>query len=119
MGLRSILEATYEGRLTAYRRVFRKENGRTVQKDEAYLTEQPCALSWGGNYRQRGASLKQGLLPEIQYEARVFVSPDAEIPAGSRIVVAQNGVIRDFVTCGEAVKYPTHQEIIVTREDQA
>lgn len=119
MGLRSILEATYEGRLTAYRRIFKKENGRTVQKEEAFLTEQPCALCWGGNYRQRGASLKQEILPEIQYEARIFVSPVVEIPAGSRVVVAQNGVIRDFVTCGEGVKYPTHQEIIVTREDKA
>lgn len=119
MGLRSILEATYEGRLTAYRRIFKKENGRTVQKEEAYLTDQPCALCWGGNYRKRGDSLKQEILPEIQYEARVFVSPAVEIPAGSRVVIAQNGGIWNFVTCGEGVRYPTHQEIVVTREDKA
>ena len=119
MGLRRLIESTYSGRMTAWRRVFCKEGGRTVQKEEAFLTEAPCALSFGGNYRQRGASLKQELLPHIRYEARIFASPDLRIPAGSRITVAQDGVIRDFVTCGEGVVYPTHQEIIVGREEEA
>lgn len=119
MGLRNLIERTYSGRLTAYRRVFREEGGRTVEKELPFLENAACALSWGGNQRQRGAALKQGLVPEIAYEAQIFAAPELDIPAGSRVVVTQDGATREFVTCGEAVIYPTHQQIMVSRRGRA
>ena len=53
----------------------------------------------------------------IDYDAKLFASPELSIPAGCRIFVRQDGVLREFVSCGEAMVYPTHQEIPVSREE--
>ena len=119
MGLRQILEATYEGRLTAYRRIFAEKEGRTVQEEVLLLKNVPCALSWGGGMRKRGAAVKQELVPRIRDEARVFLPPDVELPAGCRVVISQHGTTREFISSGEGVVYPTHQEVVLTREGTA
>lgn len=119
VGIRRILETTYQGKMTVYRRSFQEKDGRLLQKDLVLLENQPCALSWGGGMRKRGNAIEQDALPEIRDEARIFASPDLEIPPGCRIVVTQYGVTRDFISCGESVVYPTHQEIVVTREGMA
>ena len=79
----------------------------------------PCALSRGGSTRRQGSPIRQGEVGEIRYDGKIFASPELTIPAGCRIVVVQDGVVREFVTCGEATVYPTHQEIAVTREERA
>jgi hypothetical protein len=119
LGLRHIIETTYAGRMTVYRRVFQTENGRTVQKDLVSILNQPCALSWGGGFQKRGTAVEQQLSPVIRGQARIFTAPDLDIPAGSRIVVTQYGKTTDFISSGEGVVYPTHQELIVEREDFA
>ncbi len=119
VGLRSVIESTYRGEMTIYRRYAKIENGRTVFREIAAYTGLPCALSRGGSTRRKGTAIWQGELAEVRYDAKIFASPDTVIPAGCRIVVTQDGVQREFITCGEATVYPTHQEIMVTREERA
>ena len=119
MGLRQILEATYEGRMTAYRRIFQEKEGRTVQEEVLLSKNVPCALSWGGGMQKRGRTVEQEKLPHIRNEARVFLSPEIELPAGCRVIVSQHGATREFVSSGEGIVYPTHQEILLTREEMA
>ena len=119
VGLRSVIERTYRGEMTVYRRYAKIENGRTVFREMAAYTGLPCALSRGGSVRRKGTAIRQEELAGIRYDAKIFASPEAEIPAGCRIVVTQDGVLREFISCGEATVYPTHQEITVTREEWA
>ena len=69
--------------------------------------------------RKRGAAVEQELVPRIRDEARVFLPPDVELPAGCRVVISQHGATREFISSGEGVVYPTHQEVVLTREGTA
>ena len=89
------------------------EKGRTVFKEEAVCTAVPCALSRGGSVRRQGSPIRQEETAVIDYDAKLFASPELSIPAGCRIL------LREFVSCGEAMVYPTHQEIPVSREERA
>ncbi len=102
-----------------YRRHAKLENGRTVFRELAAYVQVPCALSRGGRFRRQGEGLRNGELAEISYDAKIFAAPELNIPSGCRIVVRQDGVQRDFISCGEAMVYPTHQEILVSREERA
>lgn len=119
LGLRNAIESTYRGEMTAYRRYAKVEKGRTVFKEEAVCTAVPCALSRGGSVRRQGSPIRQEETAVIDYDAKLFASPELSIPAGCRIFVRQDGVLREFVSCGEAMVYPTHQEIPVSREERA
>ena len=85
----------------------------------AVCTAVPCALSRGGSVRRQGSPIRQEETAVIDYDAKLFASPELSIPAGCRIFVRQDGVLREFVSCGEAMVYPTHQEIPVSREERA
>lgn len=118
VGLRSIIEGTYRGEMTVYRRYAKVEKGRTVFREMAAYTGVPCALSRGGSVRRQGTALRQGAVAEVSYDAKVFLSPEVVVPAGCRVVVTQDGATRNFLVSGEATVYPTHQEIVVTREER-
>ncbi len=119
MGIRGLLEATYQARMTVYTRAFQEREGRMTQVEIVALRDVPCAVSWGGNFRKRGDSIKQSNFPEIREEARIFAAPNLRIPPGSRIVVTDCGVVKNFISSGDGIVYPTHQEIIVAREEMA
>lgn len=119
MGLREIFLSTCTDRMTVYKRVFQEKEGRTVQKDLAFLVEEPCALCYGGALQKRGEALSQGDFPKIEGEARLFAKPELEIPAGCRVEVTHCGRTISFIATGEAVVYPTHQQIVLTREAMA
>ncbi len=119
VGLREVIESTYRGEMTVYRRFAKVENGRTVFGELAVYTGVPCALSRGGSTRRQGTPIRQEETGEIRYDEKIFASPELTIPAGCRIVVVQDGVLREFAACGEATVYSTHQEIAVTREERA
>ena len=119
MGLRSAIEATYSGLMTVYRRFPKIENGRTVFREEAVYTALPCALSRGASTRRQGDALRNNTIATVQYDAKVFLAPEPLIPPGSRVLVLQDGMSRNFVTSGEPMVYPTHQEIVLSREEFA
>ena len=119
MALRSAIEATYQGTMTVYRRFPKIENGRTVFREEALYTALPCALSRGASTRRQGDALRGNAVAAVQYDAKVFLAPEPLIPPGSRVVVLQDGMSRDFIASGEAMVYPTHQEIVLSREEFA
>lgn len=55
----------------------------------------------------------------IQYSPVLFINPDITIKPGSKIIVTQNGVTREFEQSGEPFVYETHQEIALQRIDTA
>ena len=55
---------------------------------------------------ETAASLTQG--------TKLFLPPNVEIKAGSKIIVEQDGVKNAYSASGVPAVYPTHQEIILT-----
>lgn len=82
-------------------------NKRTEFEEETLHSNQPCKLSFesitSANEVDNVASISQGV--------KLFLSPTVSIPAGSKIVVTQNGKITDYERSGEPAIYTNHQEV--------
>lgn len=82
-------------------------NKRTEFEEETIYTNQPCKLSFESitstNETDNVASISQGV--------KLFLSPTVSIPAGSKIVVTQNGKTADYEKSGEPAIYTNHQEV--------
>lgn len=93
------------------RRDVRDEQTKITHKSEVTVIEnQPCKLSFekldATAQTETAASLTQG--------TKLFLPPDVEIKAGSKIIVEQDGVKNAYSASGVPAVYPTHQEIILT-----
>ena len=75
--------------------------------------DQPCRLSFGTSPPAGG-----GPLPAVEQSIKLFLSPETEVPAGSRVVVTRPGLERSFFyfRSGEAQVYSDHQEIRLVME---
>lgn len=107
---RKALESTYEGRATVveYQKI-KDEYGLTSFQEVTVLEDQPCKLSFETLTSNSGdpvATISQGV--------KLFLSPDVEIKAGSKIIVTQHGRTTEYSNSGVPAVYPTHQEIMLT-----
>lgn len=116
--MRKILESTYTGRMTVYHfEDVELLTGETRQEKVIVLENIPCALSQ--------SQLKPVKIAESnshsqkEYLAKLFLAPDIKLEAGSEITVLQDGMNYHFKYSGESFVYPTHQEIMIAREDYA
>lgn len=82
---------------------------RTEHTETVTVTDAPCKLSF---YNTKGDTAKvTDRAPEIEQGAKLFLSKEVVIPAGSKIVVTRAG--REFVykSSGEPRIFTYHQEI--------
>ena len=107
---RKALESTYEGRATVVEYLkIKDEYGLTSFQEVTVLEDQPCKLSFEALTSNSGdpvATISQGV--------KLFLSPDVEIKAGSKIIVTQNGRTTEYSNSGVPAVYSTHQEIMLT-----
>lgn len=96
-------------------------------EDEILYEGLPCRIS----YESVGSAKKSSrlerpnstrkndtLAAEISAYIRLFVSPDADIPPGSDVVVSRAGKEFRFVAAGIAAVYPGHKEIVMTSREE-
>lgn len=109
---RKAMESTYYSGVCSVVecRDVRDEKTKITHKSEVTVIEnQPCKLSFekldAVNQTETAAKTTQG--------TKLFVSPDVEIKAGSKIIVEQDGVKTAYSTSGVPAVYPTHQEIML------
>lgn len=109
---RKIIERTYTGRMDVYGYVdIETDYGETKQERQLLMRDVPCALS---QYQLRPAGHSNSH-SQRSYQAKLFVSPDVRIAAGSDIEVRQDGITYKFAYSGEAFVYSSHQEIVIER----
>ena len=107
---RRAIELTYTGTciVIEYRKKPR-ENKSTGFEEEIVLENQPCRLSF-----ERILSTNQGqAAANLTQSAKLFISPEIHIKPGSKLTVAQNGVVTDYKNSGEPALYATHQEVML------
>lgn len=75
--------------------------------EHTLFEKQPCRLSYGS---MPSTSDTEGPANIVQI-TKLFIAPELEIPAGSKIIVTQNGRTTEFSNSGVPAVYPTHQEI--------
>ena len=84
---------------------YEKPNGSTGFRDVTTLEDEPCLLQYTGV----GAATQGDAVATVVQEIRLFISPDVEIPAGSKITVNSTS----YTHSGASAKYATHQEIVL------
>ena len=84
-----------------------KANGRDEPTEVQKLHGEPCRLS----FSSISSTTEQDSAPLIQQSVKLFVSKTVEIPAGSKIVVTQEGRTTAYARSGEPAVYSCHQEI--------
>lgn len=106
---RAALESTYEGLCTVSEMKDVKDpvSGKTRQEPVVVFADEPCGLS-----QSTLPSATQTVTSDkVEYDAKLFISPDVTIKPGSRITVQQNGMEFKGEQAGKAFRYATHQEI--------
>lgn len=104
--VREAFETMYDSTCTVVvREEYEKDNGSTGFREVTVLENAPCSLQYTG----AGATQQGDAAASVSQEIRIFISPDKEIPAGSKITV--NSV--NYTYSGVAAKYQTHQEIVL------
>ena len=115
---RSAIESLYFDTATIieYREVVDSEDGSTNIEEVVTRENVPCKLSY---YTTSNAHDGIGGDAVIQ-RAKLFISNDVDVKAGSKIIVTVNGVPVVYKNSGEPSRYINHQEIkIQLWEDMA
>ncbi|MDY6680404.1 hypothetical protein, partial [Clostridioides difficile] len=73
-------------------------------KEVIVLENQPCKLSY-----KNIVSATEGKLAKLEQTIKLFISPDIEIKAGSKLIIND----KEYVRSGESAIYSNHQEIIL------
>lgn len=120
MNEQQVIASTFDGVMDVYGRRYR-EGELIYEEEEVLLYERvPCAVSRSrAGARNGNQPVKQGQAAELSYETKVFAAAHLNIPAGCCMVITQYGKTIRYISSGEPVLYPTHQEILVVREDYA
>ncbi len=101
----------YDGTATVseWSKVKDKESGLTKQGEVILLENQPCHLS-----KEKDAAVSQSVsAAQVSQTVKLFIAPDIQIKAGSKITVTQAGITAIYTHSGKAAVYDTHQEILL------
>lgn len=81
----------------------------TKHDEVTLLTEQKCKLS----YEKQTATTLTGGPAVIAQTTKLFIAPELDIPAGSKIIVSQYGKTTEYARSGKPVVYMDQQEIML------
>lgn len=113
--VRKAIESLYKGVCTVYqyKSVVDPVTKRTSVKEVVSCVDQPCRLS----YKNKVSANESNTISSVSQTIMLFVAPELSIPAGSKIVVTQNNVVKTYVASGQPAVYTNHQEIVLEIED--
>jgi hypothetical protein len=106
---RKAIEMLYRGTCTvkAWEAVRDPITHITTHKEVTKFKDLPCKLS----YEKQTATSNTGGPAVIFQTIKLSISPAIDIPAGSKIIVTQDGVTREFSQSSEPAVHMDHQHI--------
>lgn len=113
--IRKAIESLYIGKctITNAQEVFDPVTKRTAFKDVLIVESEPCRLSFSSVKEASQTST----VANVSQVVKLFIRPELDIKAGSKITVTQNGRTVRYVASGAPEVHSNHQEIILTIED--
>ncbi len=104
-------EAAYEGKCTImeFRDVENEETGLSDEEEVIVIENQPCKLS----FEKLTAASQTETAAAVSQVIKLFLAPEINVKAGSKLVVTQNGVTGKYSASGIPAVYSTHQEIVL------
>jgi len=110
--VRKAIESLYTGKcsITVFEKSQNTQNKRQEFAERVLYVDIPCKLSYFDRIKSVAGD---GDLAGVNLSARLFISPEIFIPAGSKITVTQNGRTTSFCRSGESAVYPSHQEVML------
>ena len=115
MSTRKAIESLYKGVciVSNSQKVFDSVTKRTTFQDVVIVENEPCRLSFSNvSEASQGSTVAT-----VSQVVKLFIRPELEIKAGSKITVTQNGRTTKYVASGQPAVYTNHQEIVLTLED--
>jgi len=108
--VKKAIESLYTGKCTVveYKKVRDDKSGISKPKEIVVLKDIPCRLSF-----KNISAADLGYGNAVVQEIKLFISHDVDIKEGSKITVAQNGVMNDYTNSGKPAVYSNHKEIIL------
>lgn len=106
---RKAVEQLYEDVCTVYeyQSVKDEKTKLTEKKEIAVLQDLPCKIS----FENTAATTDKEGAAEQGISVKLFLSPDVDIKAGSKIAVTHNGETVSYSNSGVSARFFTHQEI--------
>lgn len=86
---------------------YRKDNGVTAFRDVVKYDNQPCRVSQGSI----PAANNNHVVSEVNKTIDLYIAPELDIPAGSKIVATFNDISTEYKSSGEPARYATYQKI--------
>ncbi len=104
-------EAAYEGKCTIieFCNVENEETGLSEEEEVIVTENQPCRLS----FEKLDVAFQTETAAAVSQVVKLFLAPEANVKAGSKVVVKQNGVTGEYSASGIPAVYSTHQEIVL------
>lgn len=91
-----------------------KATGLTKKTEEVLYEDLPCHLNHYYYLRHAAKGEKSGAYQRYA----VFLSPEIEVPLGSKLSIRQNGQAADYSYSGVPAVFSTHQELPVARYEE-
>ena len=108
--VRKAIELLYDDTCTVtVKQEYEKDNSANGFNEVVVLENEPCHLSFSS-----ATSTKEGeVAATVSQVTELFISPDVDIPPGSKITVTHNGTTTDYTRSGKSDLYNSHQQIIL------
>lgn len=88
------------------------DDGSTDFTDIVIISNQKCRMS----YVKIGSVDKADMSYHVSQGIKLFLAPEIDVPAGSKITVIHDGHADTYIMSGSPAVYPTHQEIMLEKE---
>lgn len=88
---------------------YQKPNKSTGHREVPVLENQPCMIS----FKTSNSTDNTESASALSQIVKVFLAPEINVKAGSKLSITRNGVTTDYKNSGEPARYDTHQEIVV------
>ena len=94
---------------------YTKANKAKGKRWQTLVSDEPCKLSFFNNVRLNNPSVELPMAAQVFQQAKLFIRPDLEIPAGCRITVTthKNNITLYFENSGIPAFFTNHQEILL------
>ena len=86
---------------------YQKPNKSIGHQEVPVLENQPCMISFK-SFDSTNNTESASALPQT---VKVFLAPEVNVKAGSKLSITRNGMTTDYKNSGEPARYDTHQEI--------